>query len=107
MPTDSSSEGTSTPSNNPSAPRAERKSALNDAHRSRWRRGQWIAFGSAIVATVLILLGLYAPLGPGADADAPGDTRETITLDDVDTTPAASDTVSGSSGSRATVDSSR
>ena len=66
--------------------RAGRKSALNDAHRSRWRRGRWIAFVSAIVVAFLVLLGLYAPLDLGPDPTTSNVDRETVTLDDLDTT---------------------
>lgn len=97
MPPDSSPRSsTSSPSGDA---RAERKSALNDAHRSRWRRGQWIAFVSAIVVTFLVLLGFYAPLGLGPDPTTSNVDRETVTLDDLDTSHTVDDTPAD--GSRA------
>jgi negative regulator of sigma E activity len=57
---------------------------LNAQQRARMRKRQWIAFAASLVVAALVSLALWMPLQP---ADSPEETttpRETITLDDLD-----------------------
>lgn len=52
--------------------------------RARMHKHQWVAFAAAIIVTLLVGLAFWMPLQPADSPDEPSTTRETITLDDLD-----------------------
>ena len=66
-----------------SAPKAERKDSFGNQYFERWKRGAWIAAVSSVLATALVLLGLYFPLDPFQDIGGTPTPRETISVEEL------------------------
>jgi hypothetical protein len=66
-----------------SASKAERKDSFGGQYFERWKRGAWIAAISSVLATALVLLGLYFPLDPFQDIGGDPGPRETISMDEL------------------------
>lgn len=66
-----------------SASKAERKNTFGNQYFRRWKRGAWIAAVSSVLATALVLLGLYFPLDPFQDIGGTPGPRETISIEEV------------------------
>lgn len=84
-----------------SASKAERKDSFGDQYFERWKRGAWIAAVSSVVATALVLLGLYFPLDPFQDIGGTPGPGETISMEELHADSTADDASPDSTASPA------
>ena len=57
---------------------------VGQQQRARMRKRQWITFISGIVVGLLVMLAFWMPLQPADSPEETSTSRETVTLDDLD-----------------------